>query len=228
MGAYLIKHRDRGCQRKSQLLLGGRAGLLQVVRADIDRVPLGQVPVAIFSDITDQFQAWRGRKDIGAARKILLDDIVLHRAPERGNIRPLLLGYRDIKRELPGGGGVDGHRGVHPRQRNILKQAPHIAQVANRHANLANLAVRQNVIAVIAGLGGQIKSHAQPGLAFCQIVTVKRVGGPGSGMARIGAKQPWLVFGWHGFLLFVLYCTAQKIAQATILPLLVEIWNIIT
>ena len=59
----------------------------------------------------------------------------------------------------PGRGGVNGHRSVHPFQRNAIEQRAHIAQMRHRHAHLAHFAARQHMIGVIAGLGRQIERH---------------------------------------------------------------------
>src|SRR3546814_17557296 len=47
-----------------------------------------------------------------------LDDVVLHRAGELATRRALLFGAGDVERQQPGRRGVDGHRGVHLRQRD--------------------------------------------------------------------------------------------------------------
>jgi hypothetical protein len=44
--AHRVEHVDRGGQRVGDLLDRRRAGLLQVVAADVDRVPLGHVAMA--------------------------------------------------------------------------------------------------------------------------------------------------------------------------------------
>src|SRR5262249_35985980 len=41
-GADRVEHRDRGGEREANLLYRRGTGLLEVVRADVDRVPLGQ------------------------------------------------------------------------------------------------------------------------------------------------------------------------------------------
>ncbi len=112
-----------------------------------------------------------------------------------GDIGALFLGHGDIERQQPGRRGVDRHRGVHLLQRDLVEQRAHVAQMADRHADLADLAARQNVIAVIAGLRGQIEGHRQAGLTLGQVAAVERVGGRGGGMAGIGADQPGAVFG---------------------------------
>ena len=67
---------------------------------------------------------------------------------------------------------------------------PHVAQMVDRHADLADLAARQFVIAIIAGLRRQIEGDRKPGLPLGQIAAIKRVRGRGGGMAGIGAEQP--------------------------------------
>ena len=84
--------------------------------------------------------------------------------------RALFVRRRDIERHQPWRRGVDGHRGVHRGERNFLEQGPHVANVRNRDPDLADLAARQRVVAVEAGLGGQIERDRQSRLAFCEIL----------------------------------------------------------
>ena len=70
-----------------------------------------------------------GRADIGAARQVFLDDVVLHGALQGGDVGALFFGHGDIERQQPGRGGVDRHRGVHLFQRDIREQRAHVAQM---------------------------------------------------------------------------------------------------
>ena len=54
----------------------------------------------------------------------------------------LLIGDRHIKREQPGGGGIDGHRGVHGCERNAVEQGPHVADMGDGDADFADFAAR--------------------------------------------------------------------------------------
>ncbi len=201
--AHRIQDGDGRGQGVGQFLGRGGAGLLQVVATDIGRVPLGDVFDRIGDDVGDQTHRWRGRKDVGAARQVFLEDVVLRGALQLRRRGALPLGHRDVQRQQPGGGGVDGHRGVHLPQRDLVEQCLHVADVADRHADLADLAARQRMIGVVAGLGRQVEGHRQAGLPLAEVSTVQFVGGPGRSVAGIGPHQPGFVafdLGGHGSL----------------------------
>src|SRR3546814_7889345 len=69
----------------------------------------------------------------------------------------------------------------------------HVAEVADRHADLADLALGERVVAVVAGLRRQVEGDGEPGLPARQVLAVERVGGLGRRVAGIGADQPGLV-----------------------------------
>ena len=78
-------------------------------------------------------------------------------------------------------------------ERDALEQAPHVAEMGDRHADLADLAAGERMVGVVAGLGRQIEGDRKPGLTLGEVLPVKLVGGLGRGMAGIGAEQPGLV-----------------------------------
>mmetsp|Transcript_24008 Transcript_24008/g.44062 ORF Transcript_24008/g.44062 Transcript_24008/m.44062 type:complete len:371 (-) Transcript_24008:5902-7014(-) len=188
----------RGCgKRESQFLFRGRASLLQVIGTHVHGVPFRNVRIAVFGHVRDHLKAGFRRANIGSARQVFLDQIVLHSALQGCRVRALFLGHRNIKRQEPRGRRIDRHRRIHLLQRNVLKEAPHIAQMRNGYADFAHFAARQDVIAVISGLRWQIKGDAQPGLPFGQVGTVERVGRRSGGVTGIGADQPGAVFLGH-------------------------------
>ena len=65
---HSVEHPDRGRQRIGQLLHRGRSGLLQVIGADVDRVPHRRVGRAPRDDIDGQPPRRRGRQDVRAPR----------------------------------------------------------------------------------------------------------------------------------------------------------------
>ena len=195
--ANLVENRDRRRQRIAQLLHRRRARFLQMVGADVHRVPLRRLARTEQDEVLGEPQRRPRRKDIGAARKIFLDDVVLRRALQRGSRGALLVGDGDVKRHQPRRGGVDGHRGVHRRERDIGEQLAHVADMRNRDADLADLAARERMVAVIAGLGRQIEGDGKPGLALGEVRAVKAVGFDRGGMAGVGAENPRLVAFWR-------------------------------
>src|SRR5581483_9197933 len=68
-----------------------------------------------------------------------------------------------------------------------------VAEMADRHADSADFALGKRMIAVVAGLRRQIEGDREPGLPLAQVGAVKRVGGRGRRVPRIGAENPRLV-----------------------------------
>ena len=81
-------------------------------------------------------------------------------------------------------------------ERNAVEQRAHVAEMADRHADFADLALGQHVIGVVAGLRRQIEGDRQAGLPLGQVLAVERVGIRGRRMAGIGAEDPGLVALW--------------------------------
>ena len=141
-------------------------------------------------DVTDQPQRVLGREDVGAAGQVLLDDVVLGRPREVARSRALLLGRDHVEAQQPHGGGVDGHRGVHVRERDAVEEPAHLAQVRDGHPDLADLAASQRGVGVVAGLGGQVEGDRQAGLPLGQVGAVELVGGRGRRVAGVGPHHP--------------------------------------
>ena len=190
---HLVEHRDRGGERVGDLLDRRRAGLLQVVGADVDRVPLGDLVDGEGDRVGDQPHRGPGREGVGAAREVLLDDVVLGRAGERGALDAVLLRDRRVEREQPGGRGVDRHRGVHLAEWDPVEKRVHVALVDDRDADLADLAASQLRVGVVAGLRGQVEGDREACLALGQVLAVELVRSTGIRVARVGAHDPGAV-----------------------------------
>ena len=109
---------------------------------------------------------------------------------ERVRRDALLLGRDDVEREQPRGRRVDRHRRVHLVERDAVQQRRHVAAVRDRHADLADLAARELVVGVVAGLRRQVERDGEPGLALGQVAPVQLVRLGGGGVARVGAHHP--------------------------------------
>ena len=105
----------------------------------------------------------------------------------------LLLAGHDVQRQQPGRGRVDRHRGVHLTQRDALQQRRHVAAVGDRHADLPDLAARELVVGVVAGLRRQVERDREAGLALLQVAPVELVGRLRGRVARVGAHHPGTV-----------------------------------
>ncbi len=164
-----------------------------MIGADVDRIELRAFLRGEENEVLGEAQRLRRRKHVRAARQIFLDDVVLRRALQLRARRALLLGGGDIERHQPHGGGVDGHRRVHLAERDAVEQRAHVAEMRDRHADLADFAAREDVVAVIAGLRRQIEGDGETRLALGEIGAIELVGLAGRRMAGVGAKHPGLV-----------------------------------
>ena len=216
--AHRVQHRKRGRQSIGQFLFRRRARLLQVVGTDIHRIEPGRRFEAPDDHVRDHAQGRPRRVDIGAARQVFLDQVILGRALNPGDIRALFFGQCRIERQHPGRCRIDGHGRVHLLDGNLVEQQSHVAQMADGHPNLAHLAARERMIGIIAGLGRQIEGDGQSRLALFQIGPVELVRGPGGGVTGIGAENPGRVFrGLWGFARHFLVAH-QNILQRQSLP----------
>ena len=188
--AHRVEHRDRVGHRVGDLLDRRRAGLLQVVAADVDRVPLGDLGDRVGDHVGDQPHRGAGRERVGPAGQELLDDVVLRRALKDAGRNVLLLGGDDVERQQPGRRRVDRHRRVHLAERDAVEQRAHVAAMRDGHADLADLAARELVVGVVAGLGRQVEGDRQPGLALGEVAAVELVGLLGRRMPCVGAHHP--------------------------------------
>ncbi len=127
---------------------------------------------------------------MGAAREVLFDDVVLRRAAKRLHRHAGLFGARDVEREQPSGRRVDGHRGVHLAEGELGEERAHVTQMRDGHPDLADLASSEDVVGIVAGLGGQIEGDAQPRLTLGEVAAEERVGVLRGAMTRIGAHDP--------------------------------------
>ena len=185
-----VQHAHGVGQGVGHLLHGGRARLLQVVAADVDRVPRRRVLAAPGDDVDGEPAAGTGRVDVGAARQVLLDDVVLRGAPQVARRDALLLGVGHVEPEQPGRRGVDGHRGVHGAGRDAVHERAHVPEVGDGDTDLAHLAPGQRMVGVVPGLGGQVEGDGQAGLSLGQVGAVERVRGRGRRVPRVGPHHP--------------------------------------
>ena len=102
----------------------------------------------------------------------------------------VLLGGDDVQRQQPGRRRVDRHRRVHLAERDAVQQLVHVALVGDRHADLADLAARELVVGVVAGLGRQVERDRQARLALGQVGPVELVGLLRGRVARVGPHHP--------------------------------------
>ena len=105
-------------------------------------------------------------------------------------IGTLLLGGGGVERQQPGCRGIDGHRRVHALERDAVEQLQHVAEMADRDADLADLAARQRVVRVVPRLGREVEGDREARLALGEVQAVELVARARRAVPGIGAKDP--------------------------------------
>ena len=165
----MVEHADRVGQRERDLLHRRRSGFLQVVRAHVDGVPLRDLADAPRDEVGGQPHRVLRREHVRPPRQELLQDVVL-RGPGELRARGALFVRDDHEeRHEPHGRRVDRHRGVHPRERDVLEDRPQVTEVRDGDAHAADLAARHRRIAVVPRLGWQVERDGQARLALLQV-----------------------------------------------------------
>jgi hypothetical protein len=112
---------------EGQLLQRRRAGFTNVIAADRDGVPARHVLRPVLEGIDDQLGARARRKDVLLLRDVLLQDVVLKRAPDLLPRRAVLLRDREVHRERDRRRRVDRHRrGIV--ERDTVEQNLHVGE----------------------------------------------------------------------------------------------------
>ena len=158
------------------LLHRRRARLADVIAADRNRVPLRHLALAEREDVGDDAQRRPRRIDVGAARDVLLQDVVLDGAGELRGRHALPLADGHVERQQDDGGGVDGHRRRHAVERDAVEQRRHVVDRVDGDADATDLARGQRVVRVVADLGRQVEGDAEAAHALGQQVAVALVG----------------------------------------------------
>ena len=164
-----------------------------MIRADVRRIPPRHLLVGVRDRVADKLQRRLGREDVRAAREIFLDDVVLDGAGEARARGALLVGDGDVQRKQPSGGRVDRHGRIHAVERNAVEQRTHVTDVRDGNADLADLAARKDVVAVVARLGREVEGDGKAGLALGEVGLVERVRFGRGRVAGVRAENPGLL-----------------------------------
>ncbi len=99
------------------------------------------------------------RVNIGAARDVLLQHVVLHRARELASIDSLPPRNSNVKRQQNRSGRVDGHRRGNLRQIDAVEEALHVFDRVDGYTDFADFTHGQRVVGVEADLRRQVKRY---------------------------------------------------------------------
>ena len=179
-------------ERERHLLNRVGAGVAEVRAGHRDRVEPRHLGRAELDGVGDQPQRRLRRPDPGAARRVLLEDVVLDGAGQLLARHALLLGGRDVERQQDRRGAVDREAGADLVQRDAVEQDLGVGQRVDGDADPADLLAVLGVVGVVAALRRQVERDRQPGAALVQQVAVATVGLLGGAEARILAERPQL------------------------------------
>ena len=154
--------REPVADRVGELLRGGGAGLADVVARDRHRVPAWHLRRGEPDDVTDEAHTRAGREHELLLRLILLEHVVLQRAPEPGPFDAAPFRRDDVHRQQDRRGRVDRHRG---RDRPHIDIPVEILDVGDRvdgDAALPDLAQRDRIVGVLPHQRREIEGGREP------------------------------------------------------------------
>jgi hypothetical protein len=134
-----------------------------VIAGDGDGVPAGEVLGGPGEGVGDQAHGVRDGEDVGAAGDVLLEDVVLEGAGERGGVGAGAFGRGDVEGEQDRRGRVNRHRGGDAVEWDIGEEALHVLERVDGDADAADLAEREGRVRVVADLGGEVEGHREAG-----------------------------------------------------------------
>ena len=114
--------------------------------------------------------------DVRPPGRVLLEDVVLDRSPERGGGDALARGGQLVEEQQHRRRRVDRHRRGHPVLGDPAHEQLHVVERVDGDTHLAHLAVRHRVVAVVPHLRRQVEGDRQPALPGTQQVVEALVG----------------------------------------------------
>ena len=182
--------RDGVGEGEGHFLHRRRPRLPDVIPADRDRVPVGHLALAEGEHIGHDPQRRPRRINVGAARDVFLENVVLNRPCQLCRCHPLPPADSDIEGEQDGCRRVDGHGRRHAIERDALEQCGHVFDRVDRHPDAADFTCSERMIGVVSHLRRQIECHAQPADAVGEQVAIAGVGFFRGAEARILTHRP--------------------------------------
>ena len=146
-------------ERKRQLLDRRRTGLADVIPGDRDRVETRQTRLGIANRVDRQTHRRARRIDVIAARRVLLEDVVLDRAAQLLGRNTLALARQFVEQQQDRGGRIDRHRRRNVAERNALEEALHILDRVDRDTRATNLAEAARIVRIETQLRWQVEGR---------------------------------------------------------------------
>jgi hypothetical protein len=140
------------------------------------------------------------RIDVGAARDVLLQHIVLDCPRKFADLAPGALRRDDVQRQQDRRGRVDGHRRGDLLQVDAVEQAHHVLNGIDGHADFAHFAHGKRVVGIKPDLRRQIERDTQSRGSLAQqvlVAVIRLVGVAHAGVLPHGPEPPAIHAGLH-------------------------------
>ena len=161
-----------------------------MVATDVDEVPARQVLGAVLDEVDAEAQRRTWRKDVGAPRYVLFENVVLRGPADLLRLQSLLLGYGCVHRERDGCRPIHGQRRARFLERQSTENRLHVFERIDRYADDPDFAPGARVIRVEPKLRRQVERDEQPALALTQQVAEPFMGLGSRTEARVLAHRP--------------------------------------
>ena len=164
-------------QGEGELLSGGGARFPDVIARDGYRVPARHVAGGEHDRVGHQPHRRLGREDVFLLCDVLLENVVLQGPAELRRLEAFLLPHGDVHGVEDRRRRVDRHRGGDLVELDVVEERLHVFERIDRNAAMADLALTQGIIGVVAHQGRHVEGHGEAGLALLEqeLVTAVRL-----------------------------------------------------
>ncbi len=130
-----------------------------VIAADADGVPLGDIVAAEAEYVRDQAHRWFRGENIGPPGDVFLQNVILDRTGKFPKADALLLSHCYVHGKQDGCRSIYRHRRGYFPEGDLTEEGLHVGKTVNGHPHLAHFPAGHGMVRVIAYLGRKIESH---------------------------------------------------------------------
>ena len=190
---HLLAVRDSVHQGERHLLRSVGPGVTEVGARHGDGVEPGYLVGAELDRVGDEPERRARWPDPGAAAHVLLQDVVLDRAPQLRSVDTLLLADGDVEGEDDRCRPVDGEARADGVERDLTEEDLGVGQRVDGHSHPADLLLDVRVVGVVPTLCRKIEGDREPRGTLAEevaITLVRLLGGAEAGVLADGPGSP--------------------------------------
>ena len=151
---------------------------------------MGNIFRAILENVGDKTHGGLRREDVGAACRILFQDVILNGSVQFVGADALFLSNGNVHGQQNRCRRIDRHRSGDFAEIDLVEQDFHVGQGVDRYANLADFTLCFGVVGVKADLGRQVECAGESRSARLEQIAISLVGLFGSREAGIHTHGP--------------------------------------